>query len=296
MGSAEAALKQLALNGGPRVRQTPWPERAHFGREEKAAVDALFDQTITTGRMFEYNGKPEEEFCRQFADFMGGGFVDAVNSGTSAVYVALRALEPAPFSEIIAGPITDPGGLMPIPLMNCIPIIPDAAPGAYSPGPAQIEECITPRTSAIVVAHIFGEPADIPGIMEVARRHHLPVVEDCAQAHCAKLQGKLLGTFGDLAAFSTMFGKHFNTGGQGGMAFTRSEDLYWKCRRYSDRGKPFGLPEGRSNVAASMNLNLNDLSATIGAEQLRKLPGIVARRRALVQKVSQGIGAPTGRP
>jgi len=293
MDSADRALSELAVNGGPKARRKPWPERGHVGREEKAAVDALFDRTIRTGRMFEYNGEPEEAFCRQFAAFMGGGFADAVNSGTSAVYVALRALEPAPFSEIIVGPITDPGGLMPVPLMNCIPVIPDAAPGSYSPGPEQIEACITPRTSAIVVAHIFGEPADMPGILELARRHNLPVVEDCAQAHGARLDGKLLGTFGDVAAFSTMFGKHFNTGGQGGMVYTPSEDRYWKCRRYSDRGKPFGLAEGRSNVAASMNLNLNDLSSVIGSAQLRKLPGIVERRRSVVRRVSQGISGLT---
>ena len=178
MSSREQAVKALAVNGGPKVRAEPWPERGNIGREEKAAVDALFDEAIRTGLSFGYNGDPEEDYCRQFAAFMGGGFVDAVSSGTSAVYVALRALEPEPFSEIIVGPITDPGGIMPIPLMNCIPVVADAAPGTYNPGPEQIEACITPRTSVIVVPHIYGEPADMPAIMALARRRGLRVVED----------------------------------------------------------------------------------------------------------------------
>ena len=197
MAGKEKALRDLALNGGSKARSEPWPERGHLGREEKAAVDALFDEAIATGRAIGYGGAPEETFCREFAEFLGGGFADAVNSGTSAVYVALRALDLPPWTEIIVGPVTDPGGIMPIPLMNCIPVVADAAPGSYNTGPEQIEACITPRTSAILVPHVLGEPADIRGIMRVAKRRGLPVVEDCAQSHGATLDGQRVGTFGD---------------------------------------------------------------------------------------------------
>ncbi|MBU0714618.1 MAG: DegT/DnrJ/EryC1/StrS family aminotransferase [Verrucomicrobia bacterium] len=280
---------RLALQGGPKVRNTPWPTRHLIGFEEKSAVDALFDRAIASGNAFGYNGPEEETYCREFADAMGGGFADAVNSGTTAVYVALRALNIEPFSEVIVGPITDPGGIMPIPLLNCIPVIADAAPGRFSPGPKEIEAVITPQTSAIVVAHIFGEPADMPGIMKVARRHKLSVVEDCAQSHGARLKGRLVGTFGDIAAFSTMFGKHHCTGGQGGVVFTRHEKLYWEARRASDRGKPFGLPKGASNAIASLNFNLSDLAAVMGSVQLRKLPIIVSRRRELASRIVKGL-------
>ncbi len=289
MASREQARKELAVNGGPKAHGGPWPERGHVGVEEKAAVDAMFDQSIRTGVAFGYGGEPEERYCREFAAFLGGGFADAVNSGTSAVYVALRTLDPEPYSEIVVGPITDPGGIMPIPLMNCIPVIADAAPGSFNAGPEQLEACITPRTAAIVVPHILGEPADMRGIMAVARRHGLPVVEDCAQSHGATLDGKLVGTFGDIAAFSTMFGKHFCTGGQGGMVFTKQAALGERCRRVSDRGKPFGLQAGTTNVMASFNFNLNDLAAAIGSVQLGKLPSIVARRRAVVKRITAGI-------
>jgi len=103
------------------------------------------------------------------------------------------------------------------------------------------------------------------------------------------MNGNLLGTFGHVAAFSTMFGKHFCTGGQGGVVYTKSEELYYKARQASDRGKPFGLPGGSTNCMASLNLNLNDLSAAIGRAQLKKVPDIVRRRQEIVAKISEGF-------
>jgi len=179
--------------------------------------------------------------------------------------------------------------MMPIVMLNCIPIVADAAPGCYNTAPEQVARMISTRTSAIVVAHIGGEPVDMRGIMALAGKRRIPVVEDCAQAHGATLHGRLVGTFGDIAAFSTMFGKHHCTGGQGGVVFTRRKNLYAMSRRVSDRGKPFGLPAGTTNVEASLNFNLNDLSATIGRVQLKKLPGIVRRRRQVVAGLVRGI-------
>ncbi|MBN1581398.1 MAG: DegT/DnrJ/EryC1/StrS family aminotransferase, partial [Anaerolineae bacterium] len=237
-------LEQLAINGGPRVRSEPFPQRGHISIEEKAAIDALFDRHIEAGTAPGYNGEQEDAYCQEFAAFMGGGYVDAVSSGTTALYAALKALDLEPFTEVIASAVTDPGGLMPIPLLNLIPMVADAASGGYNSGPEQIETLISPLTSAIVVAHIAGEPADIEGVMTVARKHGLPVIEDCSQSHGATVNGKLVGTFGDMGVFSTMFGKHHSSGGQGGLVFTRDETLYQAIRRASDRGKPFFLPPG----------------------------------------------------
>jgi dTDP-4-amino-4,6-dideoxygalactose transaminase len=146
---------------------------------------------------------------------------------------------------------------------------------------------ISPLTSAIIVAHIGGEPADIDKIAALGKKYGIPVIEDCAQAHGAKLNGQYLGTFADIAAFSTMFGKHHCTGGQGGVVFTKNEQLYWKVRQCADRGKPFGLPAGSTNCIASLNFNLTDIAASIGSVQLKKLTGIVERRRQVVAKLSE---------
>ena len=277
----------LAINGGTPVRTAPWPPRHLFGEEEKAAAMALFDEALSSGNAFGYNGPPEEAYCREFAEYMGGGFADAVNSGTAAMYVALRALDLEPFTEVIVPPVTDMGGVMPVPLMNCIPICADSRPDSYNVGPEQIEARLTERTSAIVVAHISGHVVDMNPIMELARARGIPVLEDCAQAHGAVYKGRMAGTIGDIAAFSTMFGKHHATGGQGGVVYTRNEDLYWRARQASDRGKPFGIGGGVSNVLCSLNLNLNDLSAAIGSAQLKKLPAIVAGCRRVAQDLAQ---------
>ena len=140
----------------------------------------------------------------------------------------------------------------------------------------------------MVVAHIAGQPADMEGICAVARRHDLRVVEDCAQAHGARIGGRLVGTFGDIAAFSTMFGKHMATAGQGGVVYTRDEALHMQGRRCADRGKPFGL-EGTTNVIPALNMNLNDLAAAVGRVQLEKLPAIVERRRAVAEAIRRGV-------
>ena len=220
-------IEKLAVNGGPKAVGTLKP-RFHFGVEEKEAAMRLFDRSIETGNAFGYNGPEEEALGKEFAEFLGGGYADGVNGGTNAVFVALRALEPKPFSEVIVGAVTDAGGMMPIVLNNCIPVVCDTMPGRYNIGPEQVEACITPLTSAIIVPHIGGEPADIKGIMEVANRHGIPVIEDCAQAHGAKVDGQYVGTFGTYGAFSVMFGKHFCTGGQGGMVFSKTEAYFYQ--------------------------------------------------------------------
>ena len=285
------AEEALALNGGPKALKAPWKARRLFGEREKRAVMELFDKSIRTGQEFGYNGPDEQAYCEEFAGFMGGGYADAVNSGTSAVYVALRALQVEPFTEVICPPITDPGGVMPVPLCNCIPIPADAAPGSFNTGPDQIEARITRRTSAIIVAHIAGIPVEMGPVMEIARAKGIPVIEDCAQAHGAKYRGRYVGTFGEFGAFSTMFGKHHATGGQGGLVFTRSKELYQKARWYSDRGKPHGIPGAASNVVCSLNLNLNDLSACIGRVQLKRLPEIVAARRRIGKRIARMCSA-----
>ena len=178
---------------------------------------------------------------------------------------------------------------MPIVMLNCIPVLADAVPGSFNTGPTQIEELISPLTSAILVSHIGGEPADMLGIMEVAKRYNLPVIEDCSQSHAAKINGQYIGTFGDIAAFSTMFGKHHCVGGQGGIIFTKDEEIYKIARRASDRGKPFFLPEGSTNEFVSLNFNLKDLAAVIGRIQIKKLPTIVKKRQEAAKKLIQRI-------
>jgi len=179
--------------------------------------------------------------------------------------------------------------MMPVALLNCIPVVADAAPGSYNVGPEEVAEVISPLTSAIVIAHLGGEPVDIEGILTLAAEKNIPIVEDVAQSPGATVNGQLVGTFGRVSSFSTMFGKHYCTGGQGGMVFTKDEALYARIRHASDRGKPFGLPNSNGNCLASLNFNMGEIGAAIGRVQLARLPGIVASRRKLVGLLSQAF-------
>lgn len=283
-----ANKEALAINGGTPVIAS-LPVRGHFGAEEKAAANRVMDEAIAAGVAPGYGGPEEEALGKEFAELLGGGYADGVNSGTTSVFVALRAMNPEPFSEVIVGPVTDPGGLMPVVMANCIPVIADSEPDTFNISLEGIKRVVTERTSAIIVAHIAGEPADMEGICAFAKEHGIAVIEDCAQAHGATLNGKPVGTFGDVAGFSMMFGKHTCTGGQGGLVFTKDEDTYWRVRQNSDRGKPFGLPEGSSNCLATLNFNLDEMGAAIGRVQIQKMFPIAKARREVIAKLSAAI-------
>jgi perosamine synthetase len=275
----------LAIDGGIPVRVGGMPTRGLIGEEEKAAAMAVFDEAIASGNAFGYGGSHEQRYEQAFAEMMGGGFADAVNSGTNAVYCALGGLRLEPFSEVIVSPITDPGGMMPIPLMGCVPVVADCDPLSYNTSAEQIRPLITERTRAILVAHIGGEPIAMDAVMELAREHGLYVIEDCAQAHGARYNGRLVGTFGHLACFSTMFGKHHCTGGQGGVVYTQDPELFWNVKRFADRGKPFNIEGEQGNVVAGLNCNLNDLAAAIGCVQLKKLESMLERRHQIGEAI-----------
>ncbi len=287
--STQASSQQLALHGGARVRATPLPVRKLFGQEERQAVADLMDRAVREGsHVLGYGGEQEEGYCKTFVEQMGGGYADGVNSGTNAVYVALAALELEPMSEVIVPPISDAGGVMPVGMIGCVPVAADTDPGSFNTSAEQIEKVLTDRTRAILVAHLAGLPVDMDPVVELARSKNIAVVEDCAQAHGAFYKGRPLGTLGDIAAFSTMFGKHHASGGQGGIVYTTREDLYWSARRHADRGKPFGLQGQSANVTCALNCNMDELHAAIGRANVAKLPGFVAQRRRVAHRIAEG--------
>ncbi|OHB55632.1 MAG: hypothetical protein A2Y07_09765 [Planctomycetes bacterium GWF2_50_10] len=281
-------MERLAIDGGKPVFERPLPARNLIGEDEKLAVMHLFDDAIKSGEAFGYNGPAEKQYEKDFVDFMQGGFADGVNSGTNAVFCALGSLQLDALSEVIVPPITDNGGVTPVVFVGCVPVMADSDPRSYNVCADEIRPLINERTRAILVAHIGGEPVDMDPIVSLAREHNLYLVEDCSQSHAAKYKGKMVGTFGDVAAFSTMFGKHHCTGGQGGVVYTRNEQLYWQGKRFADRGKPFNL-SAENNVVAGLNCNLNDLSACIGSVQIKKLPWIIEKRRKLAGVIKEGL-------
>ena len=283
-------IKALAVNGGEKAIKTPFPPRGHFGQEEKDACNRVLDDAIARGVAPGYNGPEREALSKEFADMLGGGYAECVNSGTASVYVALRSQNIQPFTEIICGPVTDAGGFMPITMMNCIPVVADSIPGSFNISLEGVKKAYTERTSAILVIHIAGEPCeDIEKICEFAKEKGIPVIEDCAQCHGAKLNGKIIGTFGDASGFSMMNGKHTCSGGQGGIVWTRTKEAYHRARQAADRGKPYGVENAKGNVCASLNYNMDEMHAAIGRVQIKKQFPIGNARREIVNKIKSGL-------
>jgi len=283
--------EKLAIEGGTPVRQKPLPPRRIFGKSELEMVKSVFENSWKTGVDFGFQGEFEERFTKDFCRFQGQeGFADAVCSGGAAVYVALKALDIKPGSDVIVSPVTNPGGIMPIAVQDVKLIIPDSNPNTFNISPEEFEKAITPQTSAAVLTHLGGNPIDMDPILEVAKSKGIKIVEDCAQAHGALYKGRKVGTFTEIAAFSNGFSKTLAAGGVAGIVYTKKEELYWKVRSLADRGKPFNKKnfDFRNTtdwLFPSHNFNSDEISCAIGTSVLPKLQNIIDKRHEIAKKI-----------
>ena len=279
----------LAINGGMPIRSKPMPPRHLIDIEERKMVLEVLDESIKTGEAFRYSGKYERKYEKEFVDFMGGdGFADGVNSGTNALFVAIGALELEPQSEVIVPCITDVGGVTPVIYNYLVPVFCDVDPRSYNISAEQISPLITNKTKAIIVAHISGEPADIEPIAKLAKENNLLLIEDCSQSPGAAINGKKVGLFGNIAIFSTMSSKHHCTGGQGGVVFSRNKNLIENSRQIADRGKLFINDKFTgNNIKLGLNCNMDELSASIGCAQIKKLSGIIKKTNSIGEKIKR---------
>ena len=285
---------KLAINGGSKVRERPMPYRKLFGEEELESVIRVFHDSWQEGRDFGYQGKYEKLYTDKFCEFQGGGFADAVSSGTAAIYLALKALDIQHGSNVIVSPITDPGSAAPIIIAGMNPVVADSSPNSFNIGPDEFEKALTSNTRAAILSHIGGHPIDMEPILEIAQARGIKIVEDCSQAHGALYKGKRVGRFGDIAAFSTMFSKGHSTGGCGGLVYTENEDYYWLIRSLADRGKPFRNPDfdmknPSENLFPALNFNLDELSCAIGLSTLSRLQEIIDKRYEIAIKLDAAL-------
>ena len=270
--SANDATEQLAVNGGPKVRETPFPKRAPFGEEEVA----LAAEAIRSQNLFRWSGHFVKDFEAAFAEFYGAPHAVAATSGTAAIHLAVGAVDPEPGDEIITAPITDFGSVAPILLQNAVPVFADIDE-TYNIDPEDVERRITDRTRAIIAVHLFGNACRLDALLDIARRHELVLIEDCSQAHATKYRGKYLGTWGDIGCFSMQQSKHLTTG-DGGMAITNSPELYGRMWQFADKGYPRGRLGPRSYTFLAPCYRMNEVTAAVGLPQLKRVRGRVETR------------------
>ncbi|QDS99003.1 DegT/DnrJ/EryC1/StrS family aminotransferase [Adhaeretor mobilis] len=247
----------------------------------------LLGEAIASGTLTSTKGKFVKQLEEQFAQYLGVDHSHAVNSGTGALHTAVAAIDPEPGDEIITTSITDMGALTPIIYQSAIPVFADVCPSTYNVTPESIEAVISEKTKAIMVTHLFGNPCRMNEIMEIARARSIPVIEDCAQSFGATIDGRYVGTFGDIGCFSLQQGKHITTG-EGGLVTSSDEAL--ARRMYLFINKAWGYGDAKpDHYFLALNYRMNELTGAVAVAQLAKLAEFVSRRTEIAAAMTAGL-------
>ena len=215
--------EQLAIHGGqptiPEGTIKPWPYITDADRQ--AVMEVLASDSINEQRKIQ-----SEALSQEWAAYVGRKYCIPTNSGTAALHMCIAALGIEPGDEVIAPAFTFWATAAAVLHHNAIPIFVDIDPKTFCIDPAQIEAKISERTKAVVAVHIHGMPADMDGVLAVAKQHGLKVIEDAAQAHGSRYKGVPCGAIGDVAGFSTQMSKTLTTGSEGGLFVTDDENYH----------------------------------------------------------------------
>ena len=241
------------------------------GNEKK-----YLDECIDTGWV-SANGRFIDEFQKQFAEFCGSRFALACSNGTVTLHLALIALGIESGDEVIMPTLTYIATANAVRMCGATPVFVDSDPDSWNISAEKVEEAITPRTKAIIPVHLYGLACDMTAIMDVAKRHHLLVIEDAAEAHGAKWEGKIVGSIGTIGSFS-FFGNKIITCGEGGMLTTDDEDLYNKMKLYRSQGVD---PSQKRywHIVSGYNYRMTNLQAAVGLGQLENVQWHLGERR-----------------
>jgi dTDP-4-amino-4,6-dideoxygalactose transaminase len=238
------------------------------GNQEVQSVLAV----LTSGNLVQ--GAEVAAFEAEFSSLVGGRLCVAVNSGTSALHLALLAAGIGPGDEVVIPSFTFAATANAVRLAGAEPVFADIVPTTFSLDPDSVAAAITGRTAAILPVHLFGHPAE-PTLRDIAESQGLALIEDAAQAHGASCHGRPVGTWGVAAAFSFYATKNMTTG-EGGMAVLADASMARKVRLLRNQG----MERPYENEIVGFNMRLTDLAAALGRVQLRRLWEFTARRQA----------------
>ena len=251
-----------------------WP---FYGDDEIEAVAAV----LRSGRVNQWTGSDVFAFEKACAERFGGGNAIALANGSVALELALRAFGIGPGDEVIVSPRSFVASASCVRLVGATPVFADVDPESGNMTAEAVAEALTDRTRAVIPVHLAGWPADVPGIMDLARGRGIKVIEDCAQAHGAEIDGESVGSFGDAAAFSFCQDKIISTGGEGGLLTIRDDAAWAWAWSFKDHGKDFAKATGQGSGHPGMfrwlhdrvgtNWRLTGPQAAIGLAQLSKL-------------------------
>ena len=261
-----------------------WPS---FTSEEAEAIQKV----LLSNKVNYWTGQECRLFENEFAKWCGSQYAVALANGTLALDVALQALGIKAGDEVIVTPRTFIASISCVVNIGAIPVFADVDRDSGNITPESIVKVITPKTRAIICVHLGGWPCDMDGIMALANRHGIKVIEDCAQAHGALYKGKSVGTIGHIGAWSFCQDKIMTTGGEGGMVTTNDESLWRSMWAYKDHGKSYEAvyerdhPPGYRWLHESFGTNwrMLEMQAAIGRIQLKRMSEWTARRNENAQ-------------
>jgi dTDP-4-amino-4,6-dideoxygalactose transaminase len=252
-------------------------------RAHAAEIDAAIARVFERGRFVL--GEEVEAFERELAAWLGVRFAVGVGCGTDAIAIALRAVGVGAGDEVVTVSHTAVATVAAIEMAGATPVLVDVDPTTMTLDPRAIESVLSARTRAIVPVHLYGHPAAMGEIREVARRHHLRVIEDAAQAHGAALGGRKAGALGDAAAFSFYPTKNLGAFGDGGAVTTDDPGVAAACQRL----RQYGWQLERSSEVPGVNSRLDEIQAAILRAKLAHLDAAVERRQALAARYAEAL-------
>jgi perosamine synthetase len=283
----EASAARLAIEGGEKaVREAP-PRVARWGEPERERLDAMLGQDS----LFYWKGPQTTALIERFRRACPLPDVMTCSSGTAALHIAVAAAGIGPGDEVITSPVTDIGTVIGVLFQQGVPVFADLVKDTYNLDPDDVTRRITPRTKAIIVVHLAGNPCDMDALKAIADRHNLVLIEDCAQAWGARHRGRPIGTGGHIACFSLQNSKHV-TCGDGGVVASGDERFGPLLQRFGDKGMD-RLGKGGLFESFATNYRMSEPQAAVAAAQLGRLEGIAAKRARLGDLLTEEIaGAP----
>ena len=251
----------------------------YVGEEEVEAVAAA----VRRGEISGSFGEEIPGFEQEFADFVGARHGVACTSGTTALHLAVAALDLEPGSEILVSASTNIATALAAFHNNCVPVPVDSEGETWNLDLDLVEGLISERTRAIIPVHLFGHPVDMDRLSEIAERHDLVVIEDCAESHGATVRGRMTGALGDMGCFSFYANKIITTG-EGGMVTTNDDGLAERLRYL--RNLAFGRPRFL-HEDAGFNFRMTGYQAAMGRVQLRKIDNILEQKRRVARTYNE---------
>lgn len=291
----------LALLGGKPVRTKPFPAHITTAGDDKKAIARVLKNGLLSGfegsnNQFFLGGPEVKAFEREWADYFKVKYAISFNSATSGLMAAVGATGAGPGDEIITTPWTMTATATAILVYNAVPIFCDIEPDTFCMSPVSLEKKITPRTKAIMPVHIYGHPAPMDEILAIARKHSVYVIEDAAQTPKTRYKGKYTGTIGDMGVFSLNANKIIQTG-EGGVVTTDNDDLAQRLRLIRNHAEAVIATGMKTTSLVNMigwNYRMNEIEAAIGRVQLKKLTGLLTRRKELVEYLNKKLSACEG--